>query len=58
MATEQSITQVITVIQAVKEAVMVVNEVQNPVNNARPIHSMPRSGSHVLRQPTFDWKIG
>ena len=42
---------------AAKAAIMAVREVDNLVNNARPIHTMPRSGSPVLREPMFDWKV-
>ena len=44
------------VIKATKATIMAVREADKPVNNARPIHTMPRSGDPVLRQPTFDWK--
>ena len=57
--TEQSITQVITqeVIEATKAAIMAVREADNPVDNARPIHTMPRSGMPVLQQPMFDHAV-
>ena len=44
------------VIGVTKTAIMAVRETDNPVNNAIPIHVMPRSGDSVLRQPIFDWK--
>ena len=36
--------------EAVKAAIMTRREADYPVNNARPIHTMPWSGSPVLRQ--------
>ena len=45
-----------TTIQAAKAAIMMVREAENPINGARPVHTMPRSGNPVLRQPTLDWK--
>ena len=44
-------------IRATKAAIMAVGVADNPDNNARPIHSMPRSGVPVLRQSTFDGKV-
>ena len=54
----QSIFQVIMkgVIEATKAAVIAVREADNPVTNARQIHTTPKSSSPALREPTFDWK--
>ena len=59
MAADQSMTQAImqVAIEATKAVVMAVIEVDNPVNNARPIHVMPRSGILALRQPTLAWNV-
>ena len=58
MATEQSmpweITQ--TMIEATRATIMAMREADIPTNNARPMHTMPRSGCSVQRQPLFDWK--
>ena len=45
------------VITAITATVMAIREVDNPVKNARPGHTAPRSGSLALKQPTFDWKV-
>ena len=59
MATEQSITQAImqAVIEPAKAPIMAVREAENPVKDVRTIHTVPRSGGPVLRQPMFDWKV-
>ena len=56
MATDHIMTQAITwaAIEAVKAAIIAVREVDNPVNNARQLHTMSRSGNPTLRQPTVD----
>ena len=58
IVTEQHMTQVImqAANEATKASVMVLNEADNPVDNARPIHTRPRSIGPVLRQPMFDFK--
>ena len=43
-------------IKAVKAAIMAIRGVENTVNNARPMHTMPRLIGPVLKQPTFAWK--
>ena len=40
--------------EADKAAIVAVREADNPVSIAKPIHTMPSSGVHALRQPTFD----
>ena len=59
MTAEQRMTQIKTqaAIQAAKTAIMTVRETDNLVSNARPVHTMPGSGSPVLKQLTFDWKV-
>ena len=59
MEAEQSMTQAIiqTRIESAKAAIMAVREVDNLVNNASPVHTAPRSGGPMLKQPTFDWKV-
>ena len=32
-------------------------EVDNLINNARPVHAVPRWGGPELKLPTFDWKV-
>ena len=58
MAAEQNMMQAITqkAIEADKPVMMAVREADNLVNAARPVQAMPRTGSPVLKQPTFDWK--
>ena len=58
MAAEQTLTQAVMqiAIEVAKAAIMSVREADNLFNNARPIHSTPRLGGSVLRQPTFDWE--
>ena len=41
--------------EAAKAAIITIREADNLINNARSIHTMPRSGIPVLRQPT--WKV-
>ena len=43
-------------IEAAKAAIMAVREADNPVNNARPLHAMPRSGGPALTTDV-DWKV-
>ena len=59
MITEQSMPQTImqAEIKVTKAPVIALREADNLVNNARQIHTMPRSGSTVLRQQTFDWNV-
>ena len=42
--------------EAAKTAVMAVEEADNQVNNARPIHTTTRSSGPALRKSTFNWK--
>ena len=58
MAADQSMTQAImkAAIEATKVEVMTVREADNPANDARPIHTIPRLGVAALGQSTFDWK--
>ena len=51
LAAEQSMTQAImqAVIKVTKVAIMAVREAENLVNNTRPVHTVPRSGSPVLK---------
>ena len=58
MAAEQSMTHAImqAVIEATKAAIMAIREADNLVNNARPVHTGPRSGSLALKQSTSDCK--
>ena len=58
MAAEQSMTEAImqAAIKATKETIMATREAENPVNNARPVHTAPRSGGLASNQSTFDWK--
>ena len=58
MVAEQSMIQAIkqAANEAIKEALMVVREADNPVNNARPICTTPRSGGPNLKHPIFDWR--
>ena len=44
------------VIEVAKVAIITVREAGNLTNNARLIHTVPRSSGQMLRQPTFDWK--
>ena len=32
-------------------------QADKPINNAGPMHTMPRSCGPLLKQPTFDWKV-
>ena len=60
MAFEQNMTQAI--MQAANKAtkhktvIMVVRKANNPIHSAKHILTVPRLGSSLLRQPTFDWK--
>ena len=58
MATEQSMAQATThaANEGIKAELATVREVGNPVNNARIIHTIPRSSTPMPRQPTFEWK--
>ena len=59
MAAEQSMTQTITqaAIKTAKAAIIAIREADIPFNNNRLVHTVPRSGSPALKQPTFDWKV-
>ena len=50
MATEQSMTCAImqVPIKATKAGIMVLREADIPLNNARPVHAVPRSGSQFI----------
>ena len=50
MTAGQSMTEAImqAAIKAAKAAIMGPGEAANPVNNAKPVHVAPRSGSPVL----------
>ena len=56
MSTEQSMMQVIMqpVTEAAKAAITAGRAADNPVNNARPIYTVPRSGSPTQRKLIFD----
>ena len=58
MKIEQSMTEAImqAAIKVIKAAIMAVREVDDPVRNARSIHTAPRMGSPVLRM-SFEWKM-
>ena len=58
MATEQSMIQVAfqPSIKAPEATTMAVREVDNLVNNVRPMHTTSRSSGPTLRQPMFHWK--
>ena len=43
-------------IEAAKAAIITIRVALNPVNAAWPVHVIPRIGSPVPKQPTFDWK--
>ena len=51
MAAEQSMMQKIkeSVIKTIKAVLMTVRDAENPVNNARPVHTAPRSGEPALK---------
>ena len=54
MAAKQSLMQ--PNIQAAKEAIMAVKEAENPVNAARSVQIITRTGSPALKQLSFKWK--
>ena len=56
MVAEQSMLYAITqsVIEATKAAIMAVKQAENPVNSARLVQVMHRTGSPALKQPTFN----
>ena len=58
MAAEQIMMQTITqaAIKAAKAAIMTIKETENPVNAARYMQVMLRTGGPVLKQPNIDWK--
>ena len=41
-------------IEAAKAAIMAVKEAENPVNTARSIEGMPRTGGPALKESIFD----
>ena len=51
MAAEQNMTEAImhAVIKTAKEAIIAEREADNPVNNDRSVHVVPRSDSPVLK---------
>ena len=57
MAADQGMTVMQAVIKAAKAAMMAVREAENLVNNAIPMHTLPRSGIPALRQTTFYLKV-
>ena len=50
-------TTIQAVTNATKAAIMSVREADNPNNSARPLHTVPRTGDLVLKQPIFYWKV-
>ena len=58
MAVEQSMAEALmqAATEAAKAAFMAIREEDNMVNNARPVHKVPRSGGPMLKQPTFQLK--
>ena len=46
-----------TVTTSAKATILAIREVDNSVNNARPVYTTSRSGP-ALKQPMFDWKSG
>ena len=59
MAAEQAMTQTLTqaVTEATKAVIMAVRDADDLVNAARPVQTIPRTGSPVLKQPTFIGKV-
>ena len=59
MAAEQGMIQAImqAVTETSKADIVAIREAEKTVNNARPVHAAPRSGSPAQKQPTFDWKV-
>ena len=43
-------------IETAKAVMMAVREVETPIENAKPIQTVPRIGGPTLKEPIFHWK--
>ena len=59
MTLKQGMTQAIlqATIEATKADIMAVRKANNPVNNAKSLHTVPRSWGPILKQQTLEWKV-